>query len=197
MICIPLKYKSPSSLLENFKKAQKEGDLTEIWFDELQNISPSFLAKLKKLKKKPIIYKSYGEEKNIKKVLNLIDYIDLDLESSLENIPKKVKIIISYHDFKKTPSVSDLKKIIKKMKAKGADIYKIATFAKDINDSFTMLNFLSEIPASQKTICLCMGEHGKITRLSGHLFGNFLTYAALSSKTKTAPGQLTIKELWL
>jgi 3-dehydroquinate dehydratase len=40
-----------------------------------------------------------------------------------------------------------------------------------------------------------MGEKGRITRLAGHLFGNYLMYAPLDLRGKTAEGQVNVKEL--
>ena len=40
-----------------------------------------------------------------------------------------------------------------------------------------------------------MGKCGKITRATGHLFGNYLMYAPLDEKDKTASGQIILKEL--
>lgn len=201
MICIPIKKKTFKSLLKNFKSAQKEADLVEIWFDELKlsgkNLSNFFLAK-----QKPIIYKSKSNLTNITKILkNRIEYIDVDMKTN-KNIIKKIrelapqiKIIMSFHDFKKTPDESELKKTIKKMKKTGADIYKIATFAKTFGDSLRMLSFLDKFSKKYKLICLCMGKEGFLSRVAGHLLGNYLTYAPLKEADKTAEGQITVSEL--
>jgi len=174
--------KNPSS------KPPAQADVLEIWFDEIpKNI------------KKPIIYKAqtFPNFKTIKKC----EYADVDVTTKKETIKKiresnpKIKIIISYHDFKKTPEIKELKKINRKMKRMGADIVKFATKANDITDSFGMLEFLSSITQKgQKAICLCMGEKGLLTRISGQFFGNYLMYFTKDKKSLTAPGQITIKE---
>jgi 3-dehydroquinate dehydratase-1 len=81
------------------------------------------------------------------------------------------------------------------MKKHHADIVKIATFANDMTDSLRMLHLLSKISPKQKAILICMGRKGRITRTAGHLFGNYLMYAPLSLREKTADGQITAKEL--
>lgn len=201
MICVPINKKTFAAVLKDFKKAQKVADIIEIWFDNVKIGHPD-LRKVFASKKVPLIYKHTGPTKNIEKVLAYkIDYIDIDYKSQqslikkIRTISPKTKIIISFHDFKKTPQNLVLTKIAKDMQKKGADIIKLATYANDFNDSFRMLNFLKEISQKSKAICLCMGEKGRITRITGHLFGNYLMYAPLSNADKTAGGQLTIKEL--
>lgn len=202
MICIPIKQKAIGSLFKELKKAEKTGDFIEIWFDELQNPDFKKLKTLLEKVKKPIIYKSFGDLEKTKNILQMkIDFIDLDIETDkkiithIKKISPKTKIIISHHDFKKTPDAKTLKKIAEKITKKGADIIKIATFANAISDSFKMLEFLSNLSKKHPAICLCMGKHGLITRTSGHLFGNYLMYAPLDLKNKTADGQITAKEL--
>lgn len=202
MICVPIKQNKTEALFKEFKKAQKVADFIEIWFDELSDFDLKELKKNLAKNKTPIIYKSQGYLAKINEVLSLgIELIDLDIStdkktinSISQNFPN-TKIIISSHDFKKTPPLKMLQKIANEIIKKGADIIKIATFAKSPLDSFIMLEFLSELSRKHKSICLCMGKNGLITRASGHLFGNYLMYAPLDLKSKTAEGQITAKEL--
>ncbi len=200
MICVPIKKKSSQSLLRILKEAQVHADLVEIWFDELKDLNESNLEKIFKIKKGPYIYKVSAKTPSAKILANPIDFIDLDIKtpkSQVEQIPKRIKKIISFHDFKKTPSRDSLQEIADKALSKGADIIKIATFAKTHTDSFQMLEFLNKLTKKgHKAICLCMGEKGRLTRTTGHLFGNFLMYVPLNKKDATAKGQLTLKE-WL
>ena len=211
MICIPLNPGNFKKLLKDFNKSQKHGDLVEIWFDEIpeKDLTEQNLEKILQLKKKPIIYKTNTKlqvklpKNNLGKILKhiKIDYIDLDIKTpinlvkTIKKLSPKSKIIISYHNFKSTPKDSELAKIAKKCLEKGADIVKIATFAKTISDSLRMLKFMEQQIRRSKAICLCMGEKGLITRLAGHLFGNYLMYAPLELKKKTAEGQVEVKEL--
>jgi 3-dehydroquinate dehydratase type I len=202
MICIPLKQKNSSTLLKEIKKAQKPADLIEIWFDELVDLDAKNKQKIFASNKKPIIYKAAGNLTKIKDILSSkIGFIDLDITTDAKiiayirkNYPK-TKIIISFHDFKKTPDSKILHSISSKIIKKGADIVKIATYAKSPEDSFRVLEFLSKLSQKKTAICLCMGKYGLITRTSGHLFGNYLMYAPLVLKDKTADGQITAKEL--
>lgn len=200
MICIPIRKKRINSLLGDFKEAQKIAEVTEIRFDDIKSKKQD-LEKIFNLKKKPIIYK-VTNGKNLKNTEQFkIDFFDLDHKTNKKEIAliKKYhpesKIIISYHDFKKTPSPKQLQKKLGEIKKRNADIIKIATIAKTPKDSITMLRFLSENSKNAKLIVVCMGKHGKITRAAGHLFGNYLMYAPLREGEKTAPGQIDIHKL--
>ena len=198
MICIPICKKTAKSALEAFKKAKKEADVIEVWFDEIKSLSEKELAKFFKTKTS-IIYKYQGGEALERVIEYKPAYVDIDLEtpkaliSKIKKLTPKTKIIISHHDFKKTPELKELNSIAKKMQQKGADIIKIATMAKKITDSIKMLSFLSQ--QKNKAIIICMGKEGRITRTTGHLFGNYLMYAPLTSREKTAKGQITVDEL--
>ena len=228
MICIPIKTKNFKKLMEDFRISQGFGNLVEIWFDEIpeKDLTEQNLKKILQLKKKPIIYKTQAiaSVPTIKKFCEAkhqfkIDYIDMDIETpvnlikTIKKLSPKSKIIISYHNFKSTPKDNELKRIAKKCLKKGADIIKIAAFAKTVKDSIRMLKFLEQTKRSfvlankgfcvskntstvkVKAICLCMGEKGRITRMAGHLFGNYLMYAPLELKKETAEGQIDVKKL--
>jgi len=203
MICVPIRRKTSKEAVKLMVSAQKVADVSEIWFDEISDFSEEKMSEIMKKKKTPIIYKWQGNNKNLKIVLkNNIEYIDIDLKTEKSIIHKirelspKTKIIMSFHDFKKTPSDSDLKKIISKMKTKKVDILKISTFANDFSDNFRIFKILSDLSEKgEKAICICMGEKGKFSRIAGHLLGNYLMYAPLDKKDITAEGQLTVKEL--
>lgn len=203
MICIPIKKKLPDDLISDLKKAQKHANIIEIWFDELgNNLNNGNLKKIFQFKKKPFIYKSFSSEKALNLLLKYpLKYIDLDIKTPNTLIRKikknhpNTKLIISFHDFKKTPGDKILNNIAKKIISKGADIIKIATYANNFSDSLRMLNFLHRLSRHHTAICLCMGPAGQLTRTAGHLFGNYLTYFALDGISKTAKGQLTILDL--
>lgn len=144
---------------------------------------------------------NFDAEKIKENIVKKSAYIDIDIQApaslikKIKKINPKIKVIISYHNYRETPYEKELKKLYKKMLKKGADIVKFATHAKGIVDSFRMLDFLSALShKNQEAICLCMGKHGYLTRISGHLFGNHMMYFASSKASKTAPGQITIEK---
>ncbi len=200
MICAPIKQKTITSLLRDFKEAQKKCDIVEIWLDEIL-LTEKDLKKIFKLKKKPLIYK-LTTRKNLHKLKeHKIDFFDVEYKNANKNISEikkthpESKIIISHHNYKKTPSLRELQNKLSKIKKLNPDIIKIATFAKTFGDSLKILEFMNKNSKKHKLIAVCMGEKGKITRVAGHLVGNYLMYAPLREKDKTAPGQISISEL--
>lgn len=202
MICNPINKKTTRAVLTRLKKSKGLTDMTEIWFDQINDLTDANLKKIFQYKK-PILYKWTGDQKTLERVLqHNLAYIDLDISTPKTTINKikklapKTKIIISFHDFKKTPTKAQLNALVKKMTKKGADIVKLATLAKKFKDSLVMLSLLSDLTEkSQKAICICMGANGTITRSAGHLFGNYLMYAPIDKADKTASGQLTAREI--
>lgn len=199
MIATPIKTKSKKKLVEAVTDVQKKVDLLEIWFDELKFDEDS-IKKIFKMTKKPVIYKHTGSVGDLENILVFgPQYVDLDIATSksvinmVKNKYKKTQIILSFHDFKKTPESKKIQSILDRMRKKGADIAKIATYAQTFEDSLRILAVLSK--QTEKTILIGMGAKGKITRLTGHLLGNYLMYAATSLSNKTANGQLTIDEM--
>lgn len=204
-ICVPIRTRKTSTLLSAIKKSNKIADIIEIWFDELTDLSEKNLKTIVRVARKPLLYKvSKHDEKKLDLILSIggISYLDLDLNTGQPLIEKiktghpGLKIIISHHNFSKTPPLKVLQGIAAKMLQKGADIIKISTKASGPSDSLTMLSLLSDLTANNKpAICLCMGKSGQLTRLTGHLLGNYLMYAPISSANQTAPGQITAGQL--
>ncbi|MBI5754363.1 type I 3-dehydroquinate dehydratase [Candidatus Peregrinibacteria bacterium] len=204
-LCVPIKRNKINAVLGEMKKAQKHCDVIEIWLDEIKDLNAKSLNEINKINSLPLLYKvtkpDLAKIKQLLKNIKNIAYLDLDIycdTSIIKKIKKafpQIKIIISYHDFKKTPSEKELNRIIQKMIFLQADILKIATHARKVEDSLRILALLSHIGKQQKAIFLCMGKHGRITRTTGHLFGNYLMYAPMRAAHFTALGQLTISEL--
>jgi 3-dehydroquinate dehydratase-1 len=125
--------------------------------------------------------------------------IDLDLPNQTELISELhaagAKVIVSFHDFDKTPTIAHLNEVLDEEIALGADVCKIITTARTMKDNLTTLNFVSEASKKAKIVCFAMGELGKQSRLVSPIFGAFFTFACLDEKRKTAKGQLTIKEM--
>ncbi len=82
------------------------------------------------------------------------------------------------------------------MKRVGADIVKIAVLVKRWSDNVILFELTKRVSKSGgKIIAIGMGEKGKISRIGCPLLGSFLTYAALDARSKTAPGQLLLKDI--
>lgn len=134
---------------------------------------------------------------------NYIDMLDIELFQSENNVQalikhakeQKVVVILSNHDFKKTPSKDDMLSRLKKAEQLGADISKIAVMPNSESDVLLLLEATVE---GRKLIdcpivTMSMGGIGTISRLSGELFGSSITFGA--AKKASAPGQIPIEDL--
>lgn len=132
---------------------------------------------------------------------NGFGYADIELtHPKLEEAVKELKLlsvkpIVSFHDFAETPSTAELNSILEREIASGADICKIVTTAKRIEDNLALLNFASTACNKTKIVCFAMGELGRVSRLLSPLFGGFFTFASLERESETAAGQMTIQEM--
>lgn len=121
---------------------------------------------------------------------------ELDLAQALQD-EKEIdwqRVIVSHHDFEKTPD--DLEKLYETLSKTKARVIKIATQANEITDCIKHFQLLE--PAKKEgreLIPIAMGEKGKITRILAPSRGAFLTYAALDEEHANAPGQITAKDL--
>ena len=86
-----------------------------------------------------------------------------------------------------------MEKILKQEIDSGANVCKIVTTAKKIEDNLAVLNFVSSMSSKAKLVCFCMGEHGKVSRLLSPMFGAFFTFASLELGSETAAGQMAIQ----
>lgn len=217
-ICIPIQATTFQELKQKIKAAEKKidkNDLVEIWIDHLRERTKIEPEKITKLTKKPLIIvnkvkkeqgKWHGSEKDRIKILKefanaKVKYIDVGMDtkpallSDLMKSKKTTKIILSYHNFKSTPSEKKLWEIVRKGFKKGADIVKIATFAQKKEDNIKILSVLTKARRQKlPIIAVCMGKKGVISRIMAPHFNSSLVYGALDKNSKTAPGQLTIDD---
>ena len=101
-------------------------------------------------------------------------------------------LLISWHDFEKTPSNAQLTKVLYEMRKYSQNV-KVVTTAQKTQDSLALLE-LYENTLGLNLIAFAMGEAGVISRLLCVIIGNApFTYASLENAI--APGQLTIKEM--
>ena len=124
---------------------------------------------------------------------DLVDYIDIELQCKDEYIHKihdtGVKTIVSYHDFEKTPKLSEILYIVEKEQELG-DIAKVAFMPQDLEDTLTILAVLSHC---KDTIAISMGDLGSYTRVMASKFDSPITFAA--GRDATAPGQIDIETM--
>lgn len=134
----------------------------------------------------------------------LADVIDVELFNDEEIIKEIVKsahenetvVIISNHDFNKTPSREEIIFRLRKAIELGADIPKIAVMPNSAEDVITLLDatrIMSEKYAEGPIVTISMAAKGIISRLSGELFGSALTFGVAGKAS--APGQISVLEL--
>ncbi len=201
-ICTPVIGKTLREFLKNLEKIQEVSEMVELRVDGIKNLNEAELRIIKEKIIKEAIFTSRKKE-IILKALNLgFDYIDVELET-LEKEPAfakatagkgKTKIILSFHDFEKTPGVKKLTSIINHMRECNVEVLKIATMINDDQDVKNLFKLLIDRKKNEKMIVVGMGEKGKITRILGPLLGSFLTFAS-TQYGETAPGQIDIMKL--
>ena len=129
------------------------------------------------------------------------EYVDIELSTTdlgefVSQIKKtSAKTVLSFHDFSGTPNLSELKGILEQEINTGADVCKVVTTAKRMEDNLTLLNFTSSASAKTRIVSFAMGELGKTSRLLSPLFGGFFTFASLKQGEETAAGQMGIQEM--
>lgn len=113
------------------------------------------------------------------------------LEAFVEAVKKEGRLcLVSHHDFNATPPLEDLKKIVERQIAAGADICKLVTAAASFDDNLTLLKLYAEFPG-RKLIAFAMGQPGTTSRVLAPLLGADFIYAALDAGKESAPGQIT------
>ncbi|MCK5604160.1 type I 3-dehydroquinate dehydratase [Candidatus Pacearchaeota archaeon] len=218
-ICVPIQERTQKKVIQKLQFLKGKVELAEIWLDHIEDLDISSLLKNKPLPVLCVCKKaddkgrfkgSYPEMIKILKESSEsgADYIDIP-HSALKHLKKSEfrdlaylqaglssEIIISYHNFKKTPSHQMLLKKAKEMRKAGADIVKIATMANSLEDAFTIIS-LAQLLQEEKipNILIAMGQKGILSRVLTPFLGGTIMFAPLTKKGVTASGQLTVGEL--
>ena len=123
--------------------------------------------------------------------------IDVELRSELvEEVGELCrkngkKLIVSYHDFEKTPEEAEIKDILKRAVERGADIVKVAFMGRNREDAQRVCCTLSAF--KHPKVFMVMGEEGSFTRVVGFSFGSLFTYTFFGKPV--APGQIEAEKL--
>lgn len=211
--------------LENSKKAAEKGaDILEIRLDLLGIRTPERAAEvIREIKAEtglPIIVTSRSgaeggkwdgeEEDRTGLLINLLslkdgpDAIDIELSAGMKERNRVIKaakdretaVIVSSHDFLKTPPLQNMRTIIEEMFLAGADIAKLAVMPLSVGDTLNLLRVTLDFKDAGKSVCtIAMGSQGKHTRVVAPFYGSVLTYASIESNASAAPGQLPVDEV--
>jgi 3-dehydroquinate dehydratase type I len=221
MICLPIVVKTTAEAVAQMEKGALLADILELRIDQIKDVDLERLMNRKRIAKQILVTNRRRDEGGgfagteqeriglLKDAVALgADYVDIEVKTEktlrkelveqIERHRARTKWIISSHDFNGTPSERALRKTYDMCSTIGADIVKIVTHAHAIEDNLRVLGLIPYARnKGQAIIALCMGEHGKISRVVAPLMGSFLSYASLEKGKESAPGQLTIEEMRL
>ncbi len=210
--CVSIAEKTPYKIKQVLKIALKKSDYAEVRFDFLKiEQIPEALETIKKdlnkivctLRPKTEGGKFPGNEKERIAILKLIaeynpflldvEFNTLKRNSSLVRYLKstKTKLLVSWHDLKKTPSSAELKKKMNQMSKFSSNV-KIVSTAKSTDDSNRMLELYSK-KGRNNLISFAMGDLGRISRILCLYLGSPYTYVSLGKAV--APGQFSVDEV--
>ena len=108
---------------------------------------------------------------------------------------KKVLIVMSNHDFQKTPSEDEIVKRLLKQDELGADILKIAVMPQSKQDVFTLMNATLKVSQQSKKplLTMSMGKLGTISRIATANMGGSFSFGMIGEAS--APGQIDVTQL--
>jgi 3-dehydroquinate dehydratase I len=225
-ICVPMVGETVGQLVEEAKSLMTmDLDVIE-WrvdfFEEVENVS-KVIAVLSEIRSVipeiPLVFTfrtaKEGGERQIKpeayKALyievietGMVDIIDLELFTSEDDLMKLIEIahaqnvfvILSNHDFIKTPSKDEIISRLRMAQELGGDLPKVAVMPNHPRDVLTLLEATVEMVenyADRPIITMSMAGKGMVSRVAGEVFGSALTFGA-AQKT-SAPGQLPVSQL--
>ncbi len=211
IVCAVLRDNFNSKILSRLKKLHVE--LIELRVDQFKQLDFRYVAERIRILKRnkflillTIRHKSEGGAFHFSEaerfqlfrvIIPIVDLVDIELKSPIckkvVQLAKRRKkpVIVSFHDFHKTPTNHNLDQYWKEGVKLGASVVKIAAFAKSQKDYFRLLDFTIEHPG--EVITISMGRVGAPSRVLFPLCGSLLTYGYVNRKT--APGQLSVEQL--
>lgn len=223
-VCVPITGRSEEDILKETKLAQDAGaDLIEWRADYYENVhddgkSVEMAKKLREVAgEMPVLFTyrtegggnpiSLDEYVSLNRSLALsrtVDLIDIELFMGDEVCRDFCEyahqngcvVVISSHDFERTPNDQTIVERMCKMRELGADVPKVAVMPQNAEDVLTLLsatNQYANVHADGPLITMSMGWLGGVSRVSGEIFGSSLTFG--STLRSSAPGQLSIKEV--
>ena len=148
--------------------------------------------------------KRYTELNKLAIESGLVDMVDIELmtgERTVKTIiscAKKhnVVVVVSNHDFEKTPTKAEMLERLDAMLELGADIPKIAVMPQDNKDVLRLLDITDTFHKKHQdipVITMSMGGTGVVSRIACEIFGSAVTFGC--ARMQSAPGQIEADEL--
>jgi 3-dehydroquinate dehydratase-1 len=187
------------------------------------------LSKIRSKTKKPLIFtlrsESEGGHSTLRRSDSLallrdvceqgnVDFVDIELfeeDGSLDDAKMEFlvetahsnnkKVILSNHDFDKTPDMDAIIKRLQAMDRLGADLPKVAYMPlspEDVNTLLEAARIVATEYIHRPFVAISMGEIGMKSRITGGASGSAITFATPPSpdgQKATAPGQMNAAEL--
>jgi len=132
-----------------------------------------------------------------------VDFIDFEMANEPGQLKEvrefsrahATQLILSFHDFERTPTIQELNARFARAEQLGADIAKVAVMPRGMHDVLTLLAATLQSSQSLRIplVSMSMAGAGAVTRLCGGAFGSALSFAV--GQNASAPGQMPIEEL--
>jgi len=132
-----------------------------------------------------------------------VDFIDFEMANEPGQLKEvrefsrahATQLILSFHDFERTPTIQELNARFARAEQLGADIAKVAVMPRGMHDVLTLLAATLQSSQSLRIplVSMSMAGAGAVTRLCGGAFGSALSFAV--GQDASAPGQMPIEEL--
>jgi 3-dehydroquinate dehydratase-1 len=132
-----------------------------------------------------------------------VDLVDFEMNNDSTHVAQVraaahahgVQLLLSFHNFRSTPTQEVLCQRFDQAQALGADVAKIAVMPQRLEDVLAVL--AATLESSQKldipVTSMSMGGYGVLTRLVGGIFGSALSFAV--GAAASAPGQVPIEDM--
>jgi len=188
-------------------------DLFELRLDRLADIIEQLENKLPRLRAPLIITARHPQEGGAKNLtlgqrrdlltrfLPHAQYVDVELRSAFALRPllglaqeKRVRRIISFHDFKSTPPLRVLAAKAHAARAHAANIFKTATRTDTPKQLARLLQLVATEDVDLPVSAMGIGNLGAISRVLLARAGSVLVYASITARTDLE-GQLSLEQL--
>ena len=206
-ICVSFSPSDTAETVSGVRKAERQGaDFSEVRLEKLSDLDG--LSRVVRTAKKPLIATDRDSSKSkvdrtalMMAVEDGFHYVDLDFETrdlqrTIDRIREKgAKIILSHHDYSRTPTPQRLVAKLEEFHRFKPDISKLVTTAHHMDDNLRIFEFLKSNRGNGSIVSFAMGPMGVWSRLLSPLYGSHFTYASLNRGQETAPGQTPINEM--
>ena len=108
----------------------------------------------------------------------------------------RTELILSYHDFEKTPPLADLTAMLERMHDLGADMAKIIVKADSPEEVLSLKTLLNRArQMGQPLTAFALGPLSRLSRVLAPLWGSRIAYCSMGQGRESAPGQVTGPEM--